>query len=53
MILSTTFQKAITILQREFFNVNHGITEILRIVKPKATLELLKSIQHKYIEKLE
>ena len=30
-----------------------GITEILRIVKPKATIELLKLIQQKYIEKLQ
>ena len=30
-----------------------GITEILRIVKPKATIELLKSIQQKYIERLD
>lgn len=32
--------------------VNEGITEILRIVKPKASLELLKTIQKKYIDKL-
>jgi len=31
---------------------NDGITEILRIVKPKATLEMLKTIQQKYIDKL-
>ncbi|WP_372792886.1 hypothetical protein [Lutibacter sp.] len=31
---------------------NDGITEILRIVKPKATIELLKTIQQKYIDKL-
>ncbi|MDP3314234.1 hypothetical protein [Lutibacter sp.] len=32
---------------------NEGITEILRIVKPKASIELLRTIQKKYIEKLE
>ena len=32
---------------------NGGITEILRIVKPKATVKLLKAIQKKYIEKLQ
>ncbi len=31
---------------------NDGITEILRIVKPKATVELLKTIQQKYIDRL-
>ena len=40
-------------IAKGIFYVNHGITEILRVVKPKATLELLKTIQHKYIEKLE
>lgn len=30
-----------------------GITEILRIVKPKATVKLLKVIRKKYIEKLQ
>ena len=30
-----------------------GITEILRVVKPKATVELLKTIQQKYIERLD
>ena len=31
--------------------VNGGIMEILRIVKPKATVELLKTIQQKYIDR--
>lgn len=39
-------------IAKGIFYVNHGITEILRIVKPNATLELLKTIQKKYIEKL-
>lgn len=39
-------------IAKGIFYVNHGITEILRIVKPKATLELLKTIQQKYIEKM-
>jgi hypothetical protein len=33
--------------------LNGGIKEFLRISKPKATLELLKQIQQKYIDKLE
>jgi hypothetical protein len=40
-------------IAKGIFYVNHGITEILRIVKPKASLELLKNIKKKYIEKLE
>ena len=32
--------------------VNGGITEIVRIVKPKATVEVLKVIQQKYIDRL-
>jgi len=32
--------------------VNGGITEIVRIVKPKATVEMLKIIQQKYIDRL-
>ncbi|MDO9138080.1 MAG: hypothetical protein Q7U21_09665 [Lutibacter sp.] len=40
-------------IAKGIFYVNHGITEILRVVKPKASLELLKTIQQKYIEKLE
>ncbi len=39
-------------IAKGIFYVNHGITEILRVVKPKATLELLKTIKKKYIEKL-
>jgi hypothetical protein len=33
--------------------LNGGVKEFLRISKPKATLELLKQIQQKYIDKLE
>lgn len=40
-------------IAKGIFYVNHGITEILRVVKPKASLELLKNIKKKYIEKLE
>ncbi|WP_456378033.1 hypothetical protein [Lutibacter sp.] len=32
--------------------VNGGITEIVRIVKPKATVEMLKAIQQKYLDRL-
>ncbi|MFK5959549.1 MAG: hypothetical protein QM495_11860 [Lutibacter sp.] len=32
--------------------VNGGITEIVRVVKPKATIDLLKTIQQKYIDRL-
>jgi len=32
--------------------VNEGITEIVRVVKPKAELDLLKTIQQKYIDRL-
>jgi hypothetical protein len=40
-------------IAKGIFYVNHGITEILRVVKPKATMELLKTIKQKYIEKME
>lgn len=40
-------------IAKGIFYVNDGITEILRIVKPKATLEFLKTVQHRYIEKLD
>ena len=40
-------------IAKGIFYINHRIIEILRIVKPKASLELLKTIQQKYIEKLE
>lgn len=40
-------------IAKGIFYVNLGITEILRVVKPKATMELLKTIKKKYIEKLE
>jgi len=32
--------------------MNEGITEIVRVVKPKATVDLLKTIQQKYIDRL-
>ena len=32
---------------------NGGITEILRVVRPKISLEMLKTIQEKYLRKLE
>ncbi len=35
-----------------FYN-NGGINEMLRIIKPKASIEFLKRIQNKYIEKLQ
>jgi len=34
------------------FYINGSITEIIRIVKPKATVDFLKTIQQKYIERL-
>lgn len=40
-------------IAKGIFYRNGGITEMLRIVKPKATIELIKLIQHKYIEKLQ
>jgi hypothetical protein len=39
-------------IAKGIFYMNGGITEILRIVKPKATVELLKVIQQKYIDRL-
>ncbi|MBL4939596.1 MAG: hypothetical protein JKY16_04860 [Lutibacter sp.] len=39
-------------IAKGIFYMNEGITEILRIVKPKATVELLKIIQQKYIDRL-
>ena len=40
-------------IAKGIFYTNGGITEMLRIVKPKATIELIKLIQQKYIEKLQ
>jgi len=40
-------------IAKGIFYINDGVIEILRIVKPKASLELLKTIQKKYIEKLQ
>lgn len=40
-------------IAKGIFYVNEGITEILRIIKPKATIEFLKQVQHKYVEKLQ
>jgi len=39
-------------IAKGIFYVNGGITEMLRIIKPKATLEMLLNIQKRYIEKL-
>mgnify|MGYP003624689149 CR=1 FL=1 len=39
-------------IAKGIFYTNHGIIEMLRIVKPKATIEFLKTIQNKYIDKL-
>jgi hypothetical protein len=40
-------------IAKGIFYLNDRITEMLRIVKPKATLEFLKLIQQKYIDKLQ
>lgn len=40
-------------IAKGIFYINDGITEMLRIVKPKATTEFIKLIQHKYTEKLQ
>lgn len=40
-------------IAKGIFYLNGGITEMLRIVKPKATVDFLKLIQQKYIEKFE
>lgn len=39
-------------IAKGIFYTNGGIVEMLRVVKPKASIELLKSIQQKYIERL-
>ncbi len=39
-------------IAKGIFYTNGGITEMLRIVKPKATIEFLKEIQRKYVEKI-
>jgi len=39
-------------IAKGIFYLNGRITEMLRIVKPKATVEFLKLIQQKYIDKL-
>lgn len=39
-------------IAKGIFYTKGGIVEMLRIVKPKATIELLKTIQSKYIERL-
>lgn len=39
-------------IAKGIFYTNNGIIEMLRIVKPKATIEFLKTIQNKYIDKL-
>ena len=40
-------------IAKGIFYKNGGITEMLRIVKPKITVEMLKAIQQKYIEKIQ
>ena len=40
-------------IAKGIFYVNDGITEMLRIVKPKASVEFLKTVQEKYIKKLQ
>lgn len=40
-------------IAKGIFYVNDGITEMLRVVKPKASVEFLKTIQEKYIKKLQ
>ena len=40
-------------IAKGIFYTNGGITEMLRVVKPKATIEFLKTIQQKYIDKLQ
>jgi len=40
-------------IAKGIFYKNGGISEMLRIVKPKATIEFLKDIQKKYIDKME
>lgn len=53
-----TFEIKNNIIDRNYdiakgiFYLNGGIMEILRIVNPKITIESLKNIQQKYIEKL-
>ena len=39
-------------IAKGIFYTNGGITEMLRVVKPKATIEFLKLIQQKYIDKI-
>jgi hypothetical protein len=40
-------------IAKGIFYRKHGITEMLRIIKPMATVELLEMIQQKYIDKLQ
>ncbi len=40
-------------IAKGIFYTKDGITEMLRVVKPKVTVELIKLIQQKYIEKLQ
>ena len=39
-------------IAKGIFYTDGGITEMLRVVKPKATIEFLKLIQQKYIDKI-
>ena len=40
-------------IAKGIFYIDGGITEMLRIIKPKATVAFLKNIQKRYIDKLE
>lgn len=40
-------------IAKGIFYTNGGIVEMLRVVKPKATVDFLKTIQQKYIDKLQ
>lgn len=40
-------------IAKGIFYINGGITEMLRVVKPKITIDLLKTIRKKYLEKLQ
>ena len=39
-------------IAKGIFYIDGGITEMLRIIKPKASVSFLKNIQKRYIEKL-
>jgi len=39
-------------IAKGIFYKNDGIMDMLRIIKPNITLEMIKEIQNKYLEKL-